>query len=101
MHAEDTPQRMSWIGNALHRELTAVFPALRTRQQNVLDVEKLADGIGMTEEGLYKWLRAGRILSNKGVEKIVSFANRPENLEALAKHGRQPPTKESLARFML
>ena len=101
MQSDDTPQRMSWIGNPLHRELTAVFPVLRTRQQKVLDVEKLAEGIGMTEEGLYKWLRAGRILSNKGVEKLVKFANNPDNLAALERQGRKPPTKESLARFML
>lgn len=101
MNAEATPQRLGWTGSPLYRELSAIFPELRTRQQNVLDVEKLAEGIGLTTEGLYKWLRAGRILSNKGIEKLVAFANRPENLEALGRADRKPPTKEDLARFML
>jgi transcriptional regulator with XRE-family HTH domain len=85
----------------LYRALTQTFPDFRTRQQKVLDVESLAKAIGMTEEGLYKWLRAGRILSAKGVEKLCQLANTPENVAALDRRGRTPPSKQDLARFML
>jgi hypothetical protein len=97
----DTPQRLSWTTSPLYRELSAAFPEFRTRQQNVLDVERIAAGIGMTEEGVYKWLRQGRILSPKGVQRLVELANQPENLAALERRGRAAPTKDDLAKFML
>lgn len=97
----EAQQRFSWTGSALYRELCETFPTIRTRQQNVLDVELLADKIGMTKEGLYKWLRAGRILSKRGVERIVALANEPEYAAALTDAGRTPPTKQDLARFLL
>lgn len=101
MESTETPQRLGWTGSPLYRELSAAFPEYRTRQQNVLDVERIAVGIGMTEEGVYKWLRQGRILSPRGVQKLVELANQPENLAALERRGRTAPTKQDLARFML
>lgn len=101
MQVADAPQRFTWTGTELYRTLCETFPTLRTKQQNVLDVELLADRVGMTKEGLYKWLRAGSILSKKGLGKIVELANQPEFVEALTKAGRTPPTKQDFARFLL
>jgi hypothetical protein len=101
MQSTDLTQRLSWTTTELYRVLSATFPEYRTRQQKVLDVEQLAAAIGMSEEGFYKWLRAGRILSIKGVEKLAELANTPANAAALEKAGRTPPTKQDLSRFML
>lgn len=101
MQAANAPQRFTWAGTELYKTLSDTFPTLRTKQQNVLDVESLADKIGMTKEGVYKWLRAGSILSKKGLGKIVELANEPENAAALKKAGRTPPTKQDLLRFFL
>lgn len=101
MQSVDTPQRFSWAGTELYKTLSETFPTLRTKQQNVLDVEALADGIGMTKEGVYKWFRAGSILSKKGLEKIVELANEPLNAAALRDRGQTVPTKQDFARFLL
>lgn len=101
MPVADTPQRFTWAGTELYRTLSDTFPTLRTKRQNVLDVEALAAAIEMTNEGVYKWLRAGSILSKKGLEKVIDLANRPENVAALEKAGRTPPTKREFARFLL
>lgn len=93
--------RLSWTSSALYRTLSATFPGVRTRQQKVLDVEALAGKLGMSREGLYKWLREGRILSPRGASKVVELANTPDNLAALKKAGRKPPTKEDFARFLI
>jgi hypothetical protein len=90
------PQRLSWTETELYRVLSTSFPEYRTRQQKVLDVEALAKGIGMTEEGMYKWFRAGRILSIKGVERLHELANSEANVEALKARGRTPPSKQEL-----
>jgi hypothetical protein len=74
---------------------------LRTKKQNVLDVELLAEEIGMTKEGVYKWLRAGSILSKKGLEQDRRSWRIGLNVAALAKAGRTPPTKQDFARFLL
>lgn len=97
----DVPQRMTWMETELYKALSLTFPEYRTRQQKVLDIEALAKAIGMTEEGVYKWLRAGRILSAKGVERLFDLAHGPANLAALQTRDRTPPTKQDLARFML
>jgi hypothetical protein len=94
----DVPQLRE---TALYRTLSQTFPQFRTQQQRVLDVEGLAKAIGMTEEGLYKWLRAGRILSRRGVERIHELAHSPDNVERLQECGRTPPTKQELASLML
>lgn len=101
MQDNDVPQRLEWQSSPLYRELWNTFPTYRTRQQGVLDVENLAKAIGMTTEGLYKWFRAKRILSRKGLEKLIELANQPENVAALKEAGREPPTKEEFARLML
>jgi hypothetical protein len=101
MDAITTPQRLSWTDSDLYRELSAIFPELRTRQQNVLDVEKLAEEIKVSRECVYKWLRAGRILSPKGVKSIVELANREPYQAALTRAGRIAPTAQDFARFML
>jgi hypothetical protein len=101
MSVADAPQRFSWAGTELYRTLSDTFPSLRTKKQNVLDIELLADKIGMTKEGVYKWLRAGSILSKKGLERIIELANQPEYAAALTEAGRTPPTKQDFARFLL
>jgi hypothetical protein len=101
MQVADAPQRFSWADTDLYRMMVQTFPTLRTKKQKVLDIELLADKIGMTKEGLYKWLRAGRILSKRGAEQLFQFANSDGNREALAELGRTPPTKQDIARFLL
>jgi hypothetical protein len=101
MQVADAPQRFSWTGTELYKTLCHVFPTLRTKKQNVLDVEQLAKEIGMTKEGLYKWLRDGRILSKKGVERLIELANREPYSNHLAERGIAPPTKQDFARFLL
>ncbi len=97
----ETPQRLSWTNSALYRTLSDTFPNIRTRQQRVLDVEKLADLLGMSREGLYKWFREGRILSPKGATRVIELANSEPHVSHLAAAGRTPPTKEDFARFLI
>ena len=93
--------RFEWTGTELYKTLCHIFPTLRTKKQNVLDVDLLAKEIGMTKEGFYKWLRAGSILSKKGVERLVNLANSEPYSSHLVERGISPPTKQDLVRFMV
>jgi hypothetical protein len=101
MQVADAPQRFSWTGTELYKTLCHIFPTLRTRKQNVLDVKALAHEIGMTEEGVRKWLRAGSIPKRSGVERLVNLANSEPYSSHLAERGIAPPTKQDFARFLL
>jgi len=101
MEVTEAQPRLEWMNTELYRVLSATFPEIRTEQQKVLDVEKLAEEIGMSAEGIYKWFRKGRILSPRGLGKIVELANSPENVAALERAGRTPPTKQDFARLMI
>ena len=56
----------------LYKLLTARFASVRTHQ-NIFDVRSFSTAIGMSPEGVYKWLRADR-LSADGATKILEFA---------------------------
>lgn len=45
----------------LHVLLANSFPTKRTAAYSVLNIEWLAEKLGMSEEGVYKWLREDRI----------------------------------------
>lgn len=93
--------RYDWMTTELYEMLVRTFPTMRTKKQKVLDVERLADSIGMTKEGLYKWLREGRILSKRGAERLHELANSDDNRAALQKSGNAAPSKQDIARFLL
>ncbi|MBB5986006.1 hypothetical protein [Sphingobium lignivorans] len=63
-----------WIGTPLHDFLVGVFPAYADEMGGLLIV-KLAEDMGMSREGVYKWMRSGR-LSKAGVETLHGYAVR-------------------------
>lgn len=93
--------RLEWTQTELYKALCGIFPEMRTKQQNVLDVVELAGELGVSRECIYKWLRGGVILSKKGLDKLVEVANRPKYLAALERAGTPVPNKEGLARFLV
>lgn len=58
----------------LHALLKETFPDLRTARDNVFDVAAFSALVGMTEEGVYKWLRADS-LPGRRARQIVELAN--------------------------
>lgn len=63
----------------LHQVLSEAFPTRLTAQHRVLDVVWLAQKLGMTKQGVYRWLKedsipylqAMRILSIKGCQITI------------------------------
>lgn len=58
----------------LYKLLDGMFPQYRSIRDQVLDVPRLASRLGMTSEGVYKWLRADKLPTTKA-RKLVEIAN--------------------------
>lgn len=93
--------KLDWGDNELYRELAAIFPEMRTERHGVLDITLLAQKLGRHRESIYKWIRGERIMSVKGIQGIIALANTAECRAALERHGRTPPTKQDLLRFIV
>jgi hypothetical protein len=57
----------------LYKLLDAAFPKIRT-SQGLFDVAAFATLIGLSHEGVYKWLRKDRI-SADGARKVIGAAD--------------------------
>lgn len=58
----------------LHNLLKTLFPELRTKRDNVFDVSAFAAKVNMTDEGVYKWLRADQLPARRA-RQIVELVN--------------------------
>jgi hypothetical protein len=58
---------------ALYKLLDASFPDFRT-VQGLFCVKTFAHAIGMTAEGVYKWVRSDRI-SPEGARKVITLSS--------------------------
>lgn len=56
----------------LHILLAKAFPEHRTAKYDVLDIDWLAGKLGVTDEGVYTWLRQG-VLPMKRARQIVKI----------------------------
>lgn len=94
-----------WKGlMSLHRAVTDFLPAYRgkhIRQDPGIDVRRLArhPEIALSHEALYKWFRSGT-LPGYAARAFISIAAEPENLAALRREGRRPPTYADLIEFV-
>lgn len=70
----------------LFKLVSETFTEFRT-PSGIFSVQKFAETIGMSRQGVYKWLRESRIYSIEGVERIAG-----------ASHGRL--TRDQLYPFM-
>lgn len=82
-------QRQALQDQDLHAFLNGAFPEFRTKQR-VFDVPGFATAIGMSAEGVYKWLRTDRV-SPDGARKVI----------ALSKTHKRPLKSEDLTKYVL
>lgn len=94
-----TLPRLHWTQGDLYKFLMATFPDYRSEHQQVLDIPRLSTELGISEEGLYKPLRKGKLTANRA-RAFVSLANQPANIAALSNAGRSAPTVEDFAKFV-
>lgn len=66
----------------LHILIAKAFPEHRTAKYDVLDIEWLASKMGVSDEGVYTWLRANS-LPMKRARQIVKIKGCRIDLEAL------------------
>lgn len=97
-----TVQRaFEWEDTELYRSLCQWLPEMRTRSRKVLDVKALAAQMSVTTEGIYKWLRGGRILSRDGADRLFKVIVSSTNLEALERAETPAPTAQDVIRFLI
>jgi hypothetical protein len=80
----------------LYRTLVRFFPAFVDRpfaDDARLNVSALAEAIGVSSEGIYKWLRADRV-TPKNAKTLIAAASAEPNLAALRALGRDVPTSK-------
>lgn len=90
--------RPEWTTEALYALLDRIFPE-RVTAYNILDIRWLSGELGKSREAVYKWLRDGR-LNSRNARAICDLANRPDNLEALGRVDRTPPTLRDFDPFV-
>jgi hypothetical protein len=71
--AAKTPDPAMFYNHPLYKLLDASFPDLRTNQ-GIFDVKAFAKSIEMSDEGVYKWLRSGK-MSVAGARKTIEASN--------------------------
>lgn len=87
-----------WKFGQLYTLMTESFPAYRTKR-NALDVGRLGEEMGKTNETIYKWFRKNQ-MTPKNVSRIIELARGEANLSALARLGKEPPTFEQFQPFV-
>lgn len=87
-----------WKSFPLYGRLVECLPAYVTETRD-LNVKKLHQALQMSHEGVYKWLRSGR-LKPENAEAIVELATSDQaNRAALKAAGRKPPKFEDFTPF--
>lgn len=97
-----TTPRDDFTTGPLYKKLIEVLPAYVKdpfSDAPELNVAKLIAAVQKSHEAVYKWLRKSRLTPNNA-EQIVALANRPDNVNALTKLGRKPPTREDFLQFV-
>lgn len=95
-----------WKNLPLYAHLMACLPAFVTETKTPgcppareLNVKLLHQALNMSHEGVYKWLRAGR-LKPENAEAIVDLAGRHDgNVALLAAAGLAPPKFEDFTDY--
>ena len=90
--------RTANIRGPLYDLLQAKLPAQCT--ENGLNILLLRKALGMSHEGVYKFLRKGR-LSSAAAKALVTIGNSPENKKALSKLRLTTPKIEDFYPFLL
>ena len=85
-----------WTSSKLYTTLVHCLPLYTDNpfaQTPKLNVGKLCTAIGMSHEGLYKWLRKGRLKADNAT-MLLTLANREDNAAVLRQLGRDAPKIE-------
>ena len=98
MEPAATAGRAHWYVGPFYRMLMDTFPLYRTGR-DLLDVRRLADELGRSNEVVYRWLREGQI-SNTVARRLVKLASAPENQQAIVAAGGTPPELRDFLPFM-
>ena len=91
------------LAGPLYDALTYFLPAYVDNpfsKQPKLCVREIHLEIGMSYEGVYKWLRCGK-LSKNGASRLIDLGNRENNISALTTLGRNPPEINDFAKFLI
>lgn len=83
------------LAGDLYELLKEKLPVCRS-EGGALQVAKLASRLGMTNEGVYRWLRADDI-SKRGRKRVVEIGSMPDNLKLLG--DVEPMTEDDLLPF--
>lgn len=67
----------AFFTSPLYTLLQINFPQFQARG-NSINVPKFATAIGYSHEGVYKWLRSGK-MSRRGAELVVALSQKGEN----------------------
>lgn len=84
------------IRGPLYDTLTVTLPAF-VGPDGSLDVNKLRQAVGMSKEGVYKWLRSNK-LTPEAAKKVVGVAGSPDNVMQLA--GRKVAEPSDFSQFV-
>lgn len=83
------------IRGPLYELLLRKLPVCR-EGDGTLNIKRLHEGVGMSHEGVYKWLRANRI-SPGGVEKVIELGKRDDNVALLPRREKAPERSDFVA----
>jgi hypothetical protein len=99
-HATLPGRQAPWTADGLQAKFCEMFPEMRTGR-GALDVNALRAGLsGRTREAIYKWFRRDKLPNLDVAREVVRFAALPENVAALARLDRTPPTLTELLPFV-
>jgi hypothetical protein len=93
------PQHWPTGETGLYATVTKYLPAYRTKRGK-LDVPRLSDELGKSEEAIYRWFRQDDLLRVGNARDIIRLANGDDNLIALAAATQKPPTLDDLIHFV-
>lgn len=97
MQSMEIQGRDPWRDQPFYRFLFEIFPKHRSTR-GLLDVARLAGEVGLTREGIYKWLRSGKVTPTNA-RTLHRLCNAPANVEALDELGFSPPALERFYEF--
>ncbi len=82
----------------LHDLLTRVLPDLMHLRDHVCDLDRLAEALKLTRQGVYKWMKPGRPnrIPPSQVDKIVKLSANQRNKPA----GFKPATREDFWQYL-
>ncbi|PAL23593.1 hypothetical protein [Sphingopyxis sp. GW247-27LB] len=97
MHSTEIQGRDPWRDQPFYRFLFENFPTYRSKR-GLLDVPRIAKDVGLTAEGIYKWLRRG-VVTPTNARTLHRLCNAPTNIAALQAIAATPPALERFYEF--